>query len=282
MPKETESETLDREPITTEDGQDLSNDASENDSGGEEEPALTVQIGDDAPDQQDEERAPQWVRDLRRETREKDRRIKELESKLAPEKPDLGEKPTLAGCDYDNGEYETKLAEWFEAKREADAAEVKTKLARERQEERWQGRLSAYNEGKAKLGVKDFDEAEDMARDALSSGFNGIAAEDIRINIIKQGARDPTLVMYALGKNAKRAKELGAIEDPVEFAMAVGRLEGEMKVSRKATTEPERTGVEGAGTGAGSNDSHLDRLRAEAAKTGDYTKVTAYKKKLRA
>jgi hypothetical protein len=67
----------------------------------------------------------------------------------------------------------------------------------------------------------------------------------------------------------------------VKFAFAVSKLESQLKVTnRKPATTPEKV-LTGTGSTSGSVDSTLDKLRAEAEKTGDYTKVTAYKRKLK-
>ena len=95
-------------------------------------------------------------------------------------------------------------------------------------------------------------------------------------------SHDPVLVVYALGKNPKKAAELSEIKDPVKFAFAVAKLETQLKVSsRKAATKPEKT-VNGSARVSGSVDSTLERLRAEASRTGDFSKLTAYKRKLKA
>ena len=81
-----------------------------------------------------------------------------------------------------------------------------------------------------------------------------------------------------LGKNPKKAKEISTITDPAKFAFAVAQLETQLKVTqRKAATAPERT-VQGTGNKSGTVDSTLERLRTEAAKSGDFTKVVQYKK----
>jgi hypothetical protein len=58
------------------------------------------------------------VRQMRQALREKDKRIKELEQSSAPKPIEVGEKPTLAGCDYD----EDKFAEELEAFKDRKAA----------------------------------------------------------------------------------------------------------------------------------------------------------------
>jgi len=100
--------------------------------------------------------------------------------------------------------------------------------------------------------------------------------------VVLQGADNPALVIYALGKNPKKAAELAKIEDPVKFAFAVAKLEKELKVTnRKAAPAPERM-ISSTGRVSGAVDSTLERLREEAAKTGNYTKVTQYRAQKRA
>ena len=119
------------------------------------------------------------------------------------------------------------------------------------------------------MKVRDYDFAEDVVQDTLSVMQQGM---------IVQGAENPALLVYALGKNPKKAKELASITDPVKFAFAVAKLETNLKVtSRKASAKPEKK-ISGTGRPSGSVDNTLDRLRADAEKTGDYSKVFQYKK----
>ena len=78
---------------------------------------VTITIGDEQP-AQEEEQAPEWVRELRRKNREDQKRIRELEAKLqqtqpAAAMPRLGPKPTLEGHDYDSTKYEAALDQWY-------------------------------------------------------------------------------------------------------------------------------------------------------------------------
>jgi len=242
---------------------------------------IVVSIEGESPPQDDEEetKAPEWVRELRKKQRETQKENRELKEKLeslsgAAEKPaELGDKPTLEGCDYDSAEYESQLADWYDKKREHDEAAEATKADEQQQQQAWQKKLDDYGTAKTELKVKDFDDAEGVVLDNLSSTQQGM---------ILQGADNSALVMYAIGKNPQRAKELGSIKDPVKFAFAVAKLETQLKVSgRKKAPQPEGK-VSGTGSLAGSVDSTLERLRADAEKSGDYTKVREYKKQKRA
>jgi hypothetical protein len=244
----------------------------------EDEDEVIISIGEEAPPQQEETKAPAWVRELRKANREKDKRIRELEAKLTTSATEnkpvvLGVKPTLEGCDYDSDVFEQELANWYERKREADLAEASQREAQEAESAAWQKKLEDYEKAKATLRVRDYEDAEATALDTFSITQQGI---------VLQGSDNPALLVYAIGKNAAKAKELSSITDPVKFAFAVAKLETQLKVTnRKAAASPERTITSGGGRISGSVDSVLDRLREEALKTGDMSKVMAYKRSKR-
>lgn len=256
-------------------------DAVEADAEDEEED-FVITINGEAPDPEDEEeaRAPHWVRDLRKQYREEKRRAKELEQKLAqmergsaPAAQPLGPKPTLEAADYDTERYEKDLAAWYEKKRQHDERQISIQAEQQAVQKEWEKKLESYHSSKADLKVKDYELAEDVVQDTLSVMQQGM---------IVQGAENPALVVYALGKNPKKAKELASITDPVKFAFAVAKLETNLKVtSRKASAKPEKKVSSGTGRPSGSVDSTLERLRAEAERTGDYSKVFQYKKQKR-
>jgi hypothetical protein len=269
-------DTLDAIEINTEasDAADDENNAISDDEG-EGEDDVVISIGEESPPQEEEQRAPEWVRELRKSNREKERKIRELEAKLnaAPteNKPvALGKKPTLEDCDYDSDEYERKLAGWYDQKRDYDAAEAEAEAQRDAEAKAWQDKLDSYAKARASLKVRDYEDAEAVALDTFNVTQQGI---------VLQGSDNPALIIYALGKNTTKAKELASINDPVKFAFAVAKLETQLKVTnRKAAASPERIITSGGGRISGSVDSTLDRLREEALKTGDMSKVMAYKR----
>lgn len=241
---------------------------------------VVVTIGEEPPASHEDEvaKAPEWVRELRKSSREKDRKIRELEDKLktttgAETKPaPLGKKPTLEECDYDAEKFEAELASWYDRKRKADEEAARVEAEQKAAQTAWQAKLDSYGKAKAELKVKDFDDAEALVQESFSQTQQGI---------MLQGAENPALLIYALGKNPKKAKELASTTDPVKFAFAVAKLETQLKVTnRKAAPPPEKT-VRGTGPVSGTVDSQLERLRAEAEKTGDYSKVMAYRRQKR-
>lgn len=272
----------DEEVIETEqvgDEQNSDADQHDQDQGDEDEDSdeVIVSIGEEAPPPDEHAQAPGWVKELRKANREKEKRIRELEAKLtqtSEKKPvALGPKPKLEDYEYDADRFETALADWFERKRHADAEAQKAQQAEQAQQQAWQEKLAGYGKAKAELKVRDFEDAEAVAQELFNITQQGV---------VLQGADNPALVIYALGKNPKKAAELAKIEDPVKFAFAVAKLEKELKVTnRKAAPAPERM-VSSTGRVSGAVDSTLERLRAEAERTGDMTKVLAYKRQKRA
>lgn len=231
--------------------------------------------GESPPPEEDDSKAPEWVREVRKTNRAQAQKIRELEQKLqgsAPAVPELGPKPTLESCDYDEGKFEQQLDAWKERKRGAEAAQAEQRKANEAAQADWQTRLTAYGEAKKGLKVSDFDDAEAAATESLSQTQQAI---------LVKGAENPALLVYALGKNPKMAKELSSITDPVQFAFAAARLETKLKVTPRKTAPLPETTVRGSAPVAGAVDSTLARLEAEADKTGDRTKVIAYKRQQR-
>lgn len=240
---------------------------------------VVVTIGEEAPPAEEDEQtqAPEWVRELRKNYRELQREKKALEDQLkaksAPEKQEvvLGKKPTLEDCDYDTDRFENELTAWHDRRRQIEQKQTEEEAAQRAAQEDWQKRLDSYGKAKTELKVRDFDEAEHVVQETLNQTQQGI---------ILQGSDNPALLVYALGKNPQKAKELASINDPVKYAFALAKLEAQLKVTPKKAPPPERT-IKGSGPVSGSVDSTLEKLRAEAEKTGDYTKVAQYKRQKR-
>jgi chromosome segregation ATPase len=236
---------------------------------------IVVSIGDEpAKDQEDNEPAPVWVKKVRQRNRELEKELRETKKQLqtvtAPKEPEVGVKPTLEKFDYDTEKYEQALTTWYDRKKQADERAAKAREEAQKAEQDWNSRLESYQEAKASFKADDYDEAEAVTLELLDQTQQGI---------IVHGANDPALLVYALGKNEDKAKELGAIKDPVKFAFAIAKLEAQLKVStKKPATQPESR-ISGNSRPSGTVDSTLERLREEANKTGDYSKVVEYKRK---
>lgn len=101
--------------------------------------------------------------------------------------------------------------------------------------------------------------------------------------IVLQAAENSAVFVYAIGKSAEHAKKLAEITDPVKFAWEAGKLEGSMKQQTRTKSPPPPVRLaQGSAKISGTNDSTLEALRAEALKSGDHTKVLAYRNQKRA
>lgn len=254
-------------------------DGDDEDEGGEEEDSkesehIMVSIGEDPDDEHTP--APQWVKDLRKQRRIDAKRIKELEKQItdnqSPRQQVLGEKPTLESSNYDAEAYEKELATWFTKKREIETEQERVATTKAKLQEEQNARYKKYDTDKMALKVPDFDEAEEVVIETLSETQQGA---------ILQGSADPALLVYALGKNEEHARKLAKIEDPVKFIFALAKLEAQLKVSKSRSKPKPEKKVGGSGRSSNAIDSTLERLRKEAEKTGDYTKVIAHKNKHR-
>lgn len=243
---------------------------------------VIVTIGEESPpSDEDEHRAPEWVRELRKTSREQARLLREKEQEIArlkgesaPEAVKVGEKPTLEGCDYDTEKFERELEAWHGRKRLADEEQRKKDEEAKAEQQAWQAKLDAYGKGKTELKVKDFEDAEANVQEHFSV---------IQQGVILNGADNAALLVYALGKSPAKAKELASIKDPVKFAFAVAKLETQLKVTQKKDVPPPERPVRGSAPVSGSvSPSRLEDLRAKAQKTGDYTEYLALKRSMKA
>ena len=233
---------------------------------------VTITIGDEPAPVDEEARAPDWVRELRKSHRELQRKNRELEQRLQgtpAATPALGKKPSLDDFDYDAEKYESALESWYDVKRKHDAAAAEADKVKERVAAEWQAKLDTYAQHKAALKVTGYGDAEARVEEALNGDQQAVLIKALD---------NPATVVYALGRDAARLKDLAAITDPIMFAAAISKLEGKLKVTTRSAPPPPEKKVTGSAPISGTVDSNLDRLRDEAAKTGDYTKVLAYKR----
>ena len=244
---------------------------------------VIVSIGEDAPPPE-EEKDPGLVKHLRKTLRETTRKAKELEAKLqalTETKPaELGKRPELADpdIDYDEDKFLSKTEAWLERKRKVDDEKRAALEAEKAQEAEWRTKMEAYNNGKLKLKdelkLRDVDEAEENVREAFSVTQQGA---------ILDGSDDPALLIHALGKDTKLLKELSEIKSISKFIFRVAKLEAkDLKVTKRNSPPPPERTVTSTGSVAGSIDSTLAKLEAEAEKTGDRTKIVRYKAEMKA
>lgn len=275
---EQELDDLDVAPevIEAEDETDEGEDNAAPEDSDEEE--LIVTIGEESPPQEDDKKpAPQWVKDLRVKTRElerENRELRKLRQQVEQQKQtQLGPKPTLESCDYDADEFEKRLDAWKERKAVADRQAEEAKAAAKQKQEFFNSKFEAYSTRKAEVAgkIRDFDDVEETVRETF---------DETQLGVVLAHAKDPALLLYAIGKDEKRLQELAKIKDPVEYIFAVARMETQLRTSsRKPSSAPEKS-VKGSASTVGS-DKRMDQLIAEAQRTGDGTKLRQYRASLK-
>lgn len=240
---------------------------------------LVLSLDGDEAEESKESEIP-WVRELRKKNREDKKRIRELEralaEKSAPEAvsaPAPGAKPTMESCNWDADEYAAKLDKWHadNSAYEAQRAEVVRKQQAE--QAAWQKTLEGYAAEKAQLLRKlpDFDEAEEAVQAALNTTQQGL--------ILKAPAGERAKIVATLGKSPKKLAELSGITDPVEFVYAIGEIREKMNANKRTPPPVADKPVRARTSGAAVVDQGLDKLRAEAQRTGDYSKYFEAKNK---
>lgn len=240
---------------------------------------VVVSIGDESPPSEEStEGLPKWVKTLRHEHREKARENRQLKAELAQRQNQsapavtVGPKPTLADAEYDEELFEARLTAWHAQKRAADDAEQKKKDAIEADQKAWNAKLEAYAKHKASLKVANYEDAEAQALESLSIHQQGV---------ILQGAKNPAAVVYVLGNNPGKLKELSAITNPVNFAFAVAELESKVSIKPRKTAPMPESKVSGSGRVPVSSDTKLKQLEEKADRTGDRTELVNYKRSLK-
>lgn len=232
-------------------------------------------------EEEDPARAPEWLRALRKSNREKDRRIRELEAKVAASAPaqqavTLGPKPKAEDFNFDPDQFEAALDAWYERKADVDKQARAQAREQEEQTAKWQKRVDAVSAAAKTLKVSDYEDASANFEDLFSPVQQGIvmgAPDDPKVSVH---------LRYVLGKNEAKARELAAISDPVKFTRAIALLETRLKVEPRKTAPPPERVVRSAVAGAAAVENQLERLRQDARRTGDYTKVTQYQREQRA
>jgi hypothetical protein len=149
-----------------------------------------------APEEDEEARAPDWVRDLRKNYREEKRRSKELEQRLAQVEQrntqavaPLGQKPTLEKADYDTDRYEKDLTAWYEKKRQHDEREATVKSEHQAVQKEWESKLESYQGAKAGLKVRDFEFAEDVEGGVAQSERFAQSAR-VQVDVVRHGVKE--------------------------------------------------------------------------------------------
>jgi hypothetical protein len=205
------------------------------------------------------------IREMRNAIRERDRQIREL-SKRMPQEPEveLGPKPTLESCEYDEERFEAEVTAYHERKAKVAAKQAEAEEQRKAQQAAFAKKVEAFDAEKASLGIANFDEIE--AEIAASLPQETVAAI--------MHSDKPATLMAALVRSPGKMEQLSKL-NLLEAAMMIGELKAKVMVDkRKSKAAPDR-GIQGRTASGGGN---LEKLRQQAERSGDYSQYLAAKR----
>lgn len=236
---------------------------------------LTLTIEGFEEEGEPQEKRADWVTQLRRENRELKKRMKDYE-RSAPTSPELilGEKPTLASCDYDDEKFERNLIAWTEKKAKIESVQAEKRKAEEAAERAFQERVAKYDEQKRALPFDDYEEAEEAVQSALNH---------IQLGILVKNAPESAKLVYALGKNEKALQHLAGIKDADTYAFELGKIMERMKTTptKKPIPAPEKTVRGGSRSFGAATSGGLQKKLDQARANEDYAEVIEIKRQAR-
>lgn len=268
MPGEEDEELILETEDELEGDEPEGDDEQGDDDDASDEEADEVSFADEA--EEEVEETP-LVKRLRSELRARTKEVNQLRRPAAPAVIEVGEKPTLEGCEWDADKYEAELDEWKDRKAQADKAAADAEAETAKAQKEWRTKIASYESKKAELRVPGKAEAEAEALAALSQPQQAV--------IVKY-ADNPAALIIALGKSPKKLESLSAMNDLAQFTFTVAKLEKELKVGKKKAPEPEGI-VRGAAPLSNVGDRRLEKLEREAARTRDRSEVIRYKAELK-
>lgn len=217
-----------------------------------------IPITEEDDDHVDGQPAPQWVKDLRRNNREKDKELRELRRQLEeiqskpaevqqPQSDALPPKPTLESCDYDEAAFEQAVTDWHEKKSRAEQQKQQQQRQQQEYQQRFQQRVEAHKQRAAKLPVRDYQEMEAIVLSELPP-----VQQEIIIHCADEGSE---LIAYGLGKSQQLRQRVAAETDPIRAAFLLGQISKQVSLAPKPKKaikpEPE---VRGGGADAKQDD----------------------------
>ncbi|MEG3384067.1 scaffolding protein [Salmonella enterica] len=267
------------EEVETEDGSESSgNDAEEDTETDDDESEQEFYFGDEKLDSPTSEDGAEHglVKHLRKTIKEKDRELKELmrqSQKPVEQQPVITQPPRMPKLDdedigFDEEIYQQRMAKWAEENGKYQEQVRERKREEEARTATLQQKAANYMQRVKALKVAGLPGWSEQA-----------VREDVPVHIqdmILLESEKPEIVVLALGRNAELRKQLAEATNPVAIGRLLERIESKARIMPKAKTTAATTPTVKGSNGAVIN--NLDKLKAKALETGDWTPYFAAKK----
>lgn len=196
------------------------------------------------------------------------RRLAEQSETARPAAIEVGERPTLESCDYDEDRFHSEIDAWTDRKL---AAAQQDRDAPRTAEDEARADVERYEASISKLPYADAAEMVAKARAGLTP------AQEF---MLSQACRDPGKLLHALGRHPQKLAELVGVRNPAKFIAKAVTLEANMKSgTRRQAPQPER--IPRGNAAPKGVDKEEARLEKEAERTGDRTQLQAYRRQKR-
>lgn len=237
---------------------------------------LTIEI--EGYDPEPAEETP-LLKKLRNEIRERDREIAKYRAaqvQTAPTPIEVGEKPTLEGCEWDEDRFVSELEAWNSRKQQAEDQRREQERAAAVEAEKWNGHYQAYRQHAQALNAPDYDAVEKAVAEQLPMPIQNAIP-------LYFGDKGPQVVL-ALGRKPALLNEIVRMTDPVAQLLRLKEIAMGVKINmQRKPPAPERETIQtGTASTATTSDKELEKLEKQAERTGDRTALLNYKRQMKA
>lgn len=204
---------------------------------------------------QDDEKTPQWVKDVRaeikllkrenRELKEKSKQPEQSKVEAAEHVEVLPAKPKLEDFDYDGEAFAEAIEQWTVKKSAIESEKLRKSSELDELKKKHDEKVTTYNTRKAALKVKDFNVAEKAVIDEVPQQIQ---------SAILHYSNTPEMIVLALGRSKELRDKAAKITDPVELGRFIGSIEAKAKIAPKSKNSPAPTPKVAANNGAGKQD----------------------------
>lgn len=214
------------------------------------------------------------IKAIRDRLKEEQKARKELERKLAEREQakqedapiELGPRPKMADFEYDQEAYDEALDKWM-GQAAAKEAQDKRRQQKEADEVARRNKILQDHRERAKalkVDRAEYDKAEAQA--ATLPQFHQAA--------ILRSAKSERIV-FALSRDPAAFERFAELSDPFEVAREIGAMEAKLTATKSKRERPQAESGRVVGGAPSGTSQNLQKLEAEAEKSGDYTALFA-------